>query len=194
MPAGPVALLDCNRIEAMTRTLRIASIGAAALVTASVALAQQQLRVEINRISETGVGEKIGSTVIAEGKGGGITFKVSVTGLSAGKHGFHVHEAGNCGPAMKDGKMTAGIAAGEHYDPDKSGKHEGPAGKGHKGDLPALTATAKGVEQTVAAPRLKMADVLGRALVIHQGGDTYTDQPESGGGGARIACGVIPKS
>lgn len=178
----------------MTRTLRTLSIGAAAVVGASVALAQQQLRVDINRNSETGVGEKIGSTVIAEGKGGGLTFKVSVTGIPAGKHGFHVHETGNCGPAMKDGKMTAGVAAGEHYDPDKTGKHQGPAGKGHKGDLPALTATAKGIEQTLAAPRLKMSDVMGRALVIHESGDTYNDQPESGGGGARIACGVIPKS
>lgn len=177
----------------MTRALRIASIGAAVAVTTSVALAQQQLTVDITRISETGAGEKIGKTIIAEGKGGGLTFKVSVTGIPTGKHGFHVHETGNCGPAMKDGKMTAGIAAGEHYDPDKSGKHQGPAGKGHKGDLPALTATEKGIEQTVAAPRLKMADVAGRALVIHQGGDTYNDQPESGGGGARIACGVIPK-
>ena len=35
--------------------------------------------------------------------------------------------------------------------------------------------------------------VSGRALVIHAGGDNYTDQPENGGGMGRIACGVVPK-
>jgi copper/zinc superoxide dismutase (SODC) len=35
----------------------------------------------------------------------------------AGKHGFHVHEKGDCPAAMKDGKMEPGGAAGAHYDP-----------------------------------------------------------------------------
>ena len=44
----------------------------------------------------------------------------------------------------------------------------------------------------VTAPRLKMADVMGRSLMIHAGGDNYSDQPAPlGGGGARVACGVI---
>jgi Cu-Zn family superoxide dismutase len=34
-------------------------------------------------------------------------------------------------------------------------------------------------------------DVKGRSIVIHAGGDNYSDQPAPlGGGGARIACGV----
>ena len=94
---------------------------------------------------------------------------------------------------MKDGKMTAGVAAGEHYDPGGSKSHKGPKGQGHKGDLPALNATAKGIDQTVTAPRLKLSDIRGRAIVIHEGGDNYTDQPENGGGKGRVACGVIPK-
>jgi Cu-Zn family superoxide dismutase len=74
---------------------------------------------------------------------------------------------------MKDGNMTAGVAAGEHYDPYAKKSHKGPKGAGHKGDLPALNASAKGeVNQTVTAPRLKLSDVQGRALVIHEGGDT----------------------
>jgi Cu-Zn family superoxide dismutase len=43
----------------------------------------------------------------------------------------------------------------------------------------------------VLAPRLKVRDVKNRALMIHAGGDNYSDQPAAlGGGGARIACGV----
>ena len=43
---------------------------------------------------------------------------------------------------------------------------------------------------TVVAPRLSSSDLRGRALVVHAGGDTYSDVPPLGGGGARIACGV----
>ena len=60
--------------------------------------------------------------------------------------------------------MEAGIAAGEHYDPEGHKSHKGPKGKGHKGDLPLLKGNASGIEQTVAAPRLKLADIKGRSL------------------------------
>jgi Cu-Zn family superoxide dismutase len=47
-------------------------------------------------------------------------------------------------------------------------------------------------KQRLAAPRLKLADLKGRSLMLHAGGDNYSDQPQSlGGGGARIACGVV---
>ena len=46
----------------------------------------------------------------------------------------------------------------------------------------------------MTAPNLKLSDIAGRALVIHEGGDNYSDQPENGGAKGRIACGVIPKS
>ena len=45
----------------------------------------------------------------------------------------------------------------------------------------------------VLAPRLKGADIAGPNLMIHAGGDNYADQPAKlGGGGARVACGVVP--
>jgi Cu-Zn family superoxide dismutase len=172
--------------------LRQASALAALLVASTGLALAQQMTVDINRISSSGVGEKIGTVVLSEGKDG-TSFKVSVKGLPAAERGFHVHEKGDCGPAMKDGKMEAGIAAGEHYDPDGHKSHKGPKGKGHKGDLPLLKGNASGIEQTVRAPRLKLADVKGRSLMIHEGGDNYSDQPENGGGKGRVACGVIPK-
>jgi superoxide dismutase, Cu-Zn family len=161
------------------------------IIGAGLALAQE-VTVDISRVSGTGVGEKLGTVTIFEGKRG-TTFKVAVAGVPAGRHGFHVHQKGDCGTAMKDGKPEAGGAAGPHYDPEGKKTHAGPEGNGHKGDLPALTANATGVNESVIAPRLKLADVLGRALVIHEGGDNYTDNPENGGGRGRIACGVVPK-
>ena len=176
----------------MTRSMRILSISAtAALLTTGGAVAQQ-LSVDINRVSESGVGDKIGTVEVSEARSG-VTFKVAVIGLPKGQRGFHMHEKGDCGAAMKDGKMTAGEAAGPHFDPEAKKSHKGPKGAGHKGDLPLLNATDKGIRQTVTVARLKLADVQGRALVIHEGGDNYSDNPENGGGKGRLACGVVPK-
>jgi len=96
--------------------------------------------------------------------------------------------------AQKDGSVAAGIAAGHHNDPAATGKHEGPNGTGHLGDLPVLAVDERGsATSAVIAIRLKMEDLKGRSLMIHAGGDNYSDLPEKGGGGgARIACGVIP--
>jgi Cu-Zn family superoxide dismutase len=45
----------------------------------------------------------------------------------------------------------------------------------------------------VTASRLTLKDIRGRAIMIHEGGDNYADQPKPlGGGGGRIACGVVP--
>jgi superoxide dismutase, Cu-Zn family len=42
------------------------------------------------------------------------------------------------------------------------------------------------------APHLPVADVKGHSIMIHVGGDNYSDQPAPlGGGGARFACGVV---
>jgi superoxide dismutase, Cu-Zn family len=161
------------------------------MTSTSVAMAQS-VTVDINRISGSGVGEKIGTVVVGEAKRG-LSFKVVLKGLPQGRHGFHVHETGDCGPAMKDGKMTAGFAAGEHFDPNSRKAHRGPTADGHKGDLPAIRASAEGIDQSVQAPRLTLAEIRGRALIIHEGGDNYKDKPENGGGAGRIACGVVPK-
>lgn len=90
--------------------------------------------------------------------------------------------------------MVAGLAAGGHYDPQSTGAHHGPKGEGHKGDLPALTVSATGsANQKLIAPRLSVADLQGRSIMIHEGGDNYSDKPKPlGGGGGRVACGVVP--
>ena len=86
-----------------------------------------------------------------------------------------------------------GLAAGGHYDPANTGKHLGPDGNGHLGDLPVLHVAADGTASRDSyAPRLKTTDLEGRSIMIHAGGDTYSDTPAPlGGGGARAACGVV---
>lgn len=70
--------------------------------------------------------------------------------------------------------------------------HAGPGKAGHKGDLPHIMADAEGVAKAkLHAPNLQAKDLKGHSVMIHEGGDNYTDNPPLGGGGARIACGVI---
>lgn len=135
----------------------------------------------------------LAGTLGFEDSEGGLRIKPNLKNLPAGPHGFHVHEKPDCGPGEKDGKVAAGLAAGGHYDPKSSGKHEGPLGKGHLGDLPILEVDTNGAAtQSMVAPRLKVADLRGRAIIIHEGADNYADRPQAlGGGGARIACGIV---
>jgi len=94
-----------------------------------------------------------------------------------------------------DGKAVAALAAGGHYDPKNTKAHGEPWGDGHLGDLPALYVDPDGTAvNPVLAPRLRMKNVRGRSLMIHVGGDNHADHPMPlGGGGARMACGVIPE-
>ncbi len=166
---------------------------AAAAIVLLYGTAQADITVPMNMADEKGAGGAIGQIVISETPYG-LVFTPSLTGLSQGLHGFHVHENPSCAPQEKDGKMVPALAAGGHYDPAGSKKHGLPWGDGHLGDLPALTVDASGTATNpVLAPRLKVADVKGRSLMIHLGGDNHADHPAPlGGGGARLACGVIP--
>jgi Cu-Zn family superoxide dismutase len=168
-----------------------ALVAGAALAMAAPAAADQ-IGVNMQLIDAQGAGKEIGA-VSAEDTPEGLRLTPNLAGLPAGPHGFHVHENPSCQPAEKDGEMTAGLAAGGHYDPEDTGRHEGPEGKGHRGDLPMLEVAADGTATTpVVAPRLKTAELKGRTLMIHANPDNYSDQPKPlGGAGARIACGVF---
>jgi Cu-Zn family superoxide dismutase len=154
--------------------------------------AQADITVQMHAFDETGKGKSVGQVVISETPYGAV-FNPSLTGLPPGLHGFHVHENPNCGSKEMNGKLVPALAAGGHYDPAASKHHGLPWGDGHLGDLPALFVNATGnADNPVLAPRLKIADVKGRSLMIHAGGDNHADHPAPlGGGGARLACGVI---
>lgn len=151
--------------------------------------------VTINEALATGTGQNLGSITISE-TDFGLLFTPNLKGLPAnGVHGFHIHANGSCDPDQKDGKAVAALKAGGHLDPENTGVHLGPYNsKGHLGDLPSLVVNQQGIANyPVLAPRLKTIEQLkGKAIMVHAGGDNFSDQPEAlGGGGARMACGVI---
>jgi Cu-Zn family superoxide dismutase len=148
--------------------------------------------VTMNLADATGTGKAIGTISISETRFG-LVFTPDLSGLQPGVYGFHVHEKPSCAPASKDGKMVPALAAGPHYDPNYTKQHGTPWGEGHLGDLPVIAVAANGTATNpVLAPRLEMADLKGRSLMIHAAGDNHSDHPApAGGGGARMACGVI---
>ena len=148
--------------------------------------------VQLSMVDAKGIGSSVGQVSITESKYG-MVFTPSLKGLPPGMHGFHVHQNPSCEAKEQEGKMIPALAAGGHYDPLDTKRHDTPWGDGHLGDLPALFVNLEGnASQPVLAPRLKKADLAGRSLMVHVGGYNHADHPAPlGGGGARMACGVI---
>ena len=118
-------------------------------------------------------GEK-GTRVLAE-----------LTGVPAGKHGFHVHEFGDA--SSPDGK-----AAGSHFDPKMAKKHGDPSKKDirHIGDLGNIEASADGKAMyDEVYPDLPLEVIVGHGVVLHEKADDFS-QPVGNAGG-RLAVGVI---
>jgi Cu-Zn family superoxide dismutase len=118
----------------------------------------------------------------------GVRVQADISGLTPGKHGFHVHEFGDC-------SSPDGAAAGGHFNP--TGKpHAGPDdAQRHVGDMGNIEADASGnakldyVDHDISLTNDKLS-IIGRSVVVHAKPDDLKTQP-SGDSGARIACGVI---
>jgi Cu-Zn family superoxide dismutase len=168
-------------------------LAAGALTLLATTAMAATMTAAVNTITASGIGAAIGTIEFTDTPQG-LRITPNLTGLPAGPRGFHIHENANCGPGQRDGQSVAGLAAGGHYDPTRTGKHMGPQHTdGHRGDMPVLVVGADGrATQAVMAPHLKTDDLAGRSVMVHAGGDNYSDQPEPlGGGGGRIACGLI---
>lgn len=108
----------------------------------------------------------------------GLQFTPALTGLSGGIHNWQARPSSDCPVAGNPPPAKHGTPAAKFG-----------AGGAEPIDLPPLAATASGnVTIPVIAPKLKLAQLRGRALVIDSGGDVDNDDPS----GQRIACGVLP--
>ena len=159
-------------------------LGLCSLASATTVLAD--ISVPIYALAKSADNKPVGNVVISVTKYG-LLFTPHLHDLNPGLHGFHVHQNPSCG--------SNGMVAGGHFDPANTNKHLGPYhDKGHLGDLPALYVSADGTATLPAlAPRLRhLKDIEHHALMIHEGGDNYSDVPNKlGGGGVRMECGVI---
>ena len=163
-----------------------------ALTLTAPALAKT-LETTVHAIGADGVGITLGTIQFKDTRHG-LFVGPNLTGLAPGTHGFHIHAKPSCAAVEKEGAMVAGLSAGGHYDPTNAGQHAGPASvDGHKGDLPVLVVDTDGTATVpTLAARLRVSELHGRSVIIHADGDNYADEPKPlGGGGTRVACGVM---
>jgi Cu-Zn family superoxide dismutase len=151
-----------------------------------------ELTATLHTVDAKGIGAAVGVVRFAETQYG-LAIYPRLAGVAPGLHGFHIHQNPSCAPAEQGGNMVPALSAGGHLDPAGTNRHGEPWGDGHLGDLPALFVAADGsATHPVLAPRLKLADIRNRSIMVHMGADNHADHPAPlGGGGARVACGVI---
>lgn len=132
-----------------------------------------------------------GEVVFSEDNGN-VVMKAMLTGLTEGEHAIHIHEKADCSSA--DGKSTGG-----HWNPTFQPHAKwGAEGGYHKGDIGNFVADAAGNATVDFATNEwcigcddETKNIVGKAVIVHQGIDDFTSQP-SGAAGARVACtGII---
>ena len=132
-----------------------------------------------------------GTLTLSVERAGGVSVVGQVGNLEPGsKHGFHVHDKGDC-------SAPDGTSAGGHFNPT-SQEHGNPTAGGmhHIGDMVNIEADEKGTAQVrITIPNATLHDggpndLVGKGVIVHADADDYTTQP-SGNSGARLACGRI---
>ncbi|UZO80325.1 superoxide dismutase family protein [Aquimarina sp. ERC-38] len=130
-------------------------------------------------------------TVSFTEKDGMVTMSANLTGLAEGTHAIHLHEKADC--SSPDGKSSGG-----HWNPTKQPHGKWGSQEGyHKGDIGNFKADASGAGSITFATNEwcigcddDNENILGKAIIVHQGTDDYTSQP-SGAAGSRVSCGGV---
>jgi Cu-Zn family superoxide dismutase len=134
-------------------------------------------------------GNKVKGTVTftRQPDGNGVRIAADISGLTPGKHGFHLHEKGDC--SAPDAK-----SAGGHFNPTHMAHGAPTAMPHHDGDFGNIIADKTG------HAKFEMVDhdlsfegdnsVIGHAVIVHAKADDLKSQP-SGAAGDRVSCGVV---
>ena len=121
----------------------------------------------------------------------GVRVDAEVHGLTPGKHGFHVHEFGDC-------RAADASSAGDHFNPEHRRHGSADALERHVGDMGNIEADASGVAKLDHLDHhMSLADdersIIGRAVIVDAHADDGKSQP-NGGISQRVACGVIGRA
>ncbi|MFH6604302.1 superoxide dismutase family protein [Maribacter algicola] len=124
---------------------------------------------------------------------GEVKMTAVLTGLTPGEHAIHIHEKADC--SSDDGNSTGG-----HWNPTNEPHGKWGASEGyHRGDIGNFTADSEGNatiefnarDQWCIGCDDENKNIVGKAVIVHQGVDDFTSQP-SGAAGARVSCtGII---
>ena len=157
-----------------------------ALVCAFGAFAQAQDVTKAVAKLEPKSGSQVTGTVTFTKTGDEVQVVADVQNLKPGKHGFHLHEKGDC-------SAPDAASAGAHFNPTRQ-HHGGPAtAERHAGDLGNIEADASGKAHLDWKGKMKLTgadSIIGKSVVVHEKEDDLKTDP-TGDSGGRIACGVI---
>ena len=132
-------------------------------------------------------GNKVTGKVTFTKVADGIRVVAEVEGLTPGKHGFHIHEFGDC-------SSPDGNSAGGHFNPTKKSHGSPDAMDRHAGDMGNIEADASGKGKLEYVDNAITFEgdqsIIGKSMIIHADEDDLKTQP-TGNAGARLACGVI---
>ncbi|WP_299252469.1 superoxide dismutase family protein [uncultured Lacinutrix sp.] len=136
-------------------------------------------------------GSTVKGNVVFTQEDGKVEMTAVLEGLNPGEHAIHIHQTADC--SSDDGKSSGG-----HWNPTGQPHGKWGATEGyHKGDIGNFTADANGfavVNKTTDEWCIGCGDdtkdILGKAIIVHEGVDDFTSQP-SGAAGSRVSCGGI---
>jgi len=122
---------------------------------------------------------------------GSVLMEAKISGLEPGTHAIHLHEKADC--TAEDGTSSGG-----HWNPTFQPHGKWGAAEGfHLGDIGNFEVDETGVgiidfstDQWCIGCGDEQKDILGKAVIVHQGADDFTSQP-SGNAGARVSCGGV---
>ncbi|MGI8783356.1 MAG: superoxide dismutase family protein [Acidobacteriota bacterium] len=173
-------LAGCSQSASSSGSSRASAPTAAQSVPATSAVA----------VLTPGQNSKVSGNVTFTQSGNQVKIVAHVEGLTPGRHGFHIHDKGDC-------SSPDFSSAGAHFNPG-GGKHGAPdAAEHHAGDFGNIEANAAGMAHAeFTSSAITLGDgtnsVVGRAVIVHAKADDLATQP-TGDAGGRLACGVIQK-
>ena len=173
------------KANALSRSaLSLLAIGALSFISASALADEPTKAIAVLHPTK---GSKVEGTVTFTKSGDETKVVADVTGLTPGKHGFHIHEFGDCSSA--DGK-----SAGGHFNPENEPHAGHDMAQRHVGDLGNIDADASGKAHLELTDKMMTFEgknnIIGRGVIVHEKADDLKTQP-TGDAGGREACGVI---
>jgi superoxide dismutase, Cu-Zn family len=174
----------------MNTTLKSLVLLSVMLVTAASVSGQMEMKSEITKaicVLYPTQGNNVSGIITFTSTPDGVMVKGDIHGLTPGKHGFHIHECGDCSAADAS-------SAGGHFNPSNM-QHGAPMDMNrHEGDMGNIEADASGnahIEYTDKMMSLNGPNsIIGRGIIVHRDADDLKTQP-TGNAGPRVACGVI---
>lgn len=156
------------------------------MLCALLSIAQAQEVTKAAAQLEAKSGSQVSGTVTFTKVGDEVQVVADIQGLKPGKHGFHIHDKGDCSAADA-------ASAGGHFNPTQQ-HHGGPTtAEHHSGDLGNIEADSAGRAHLDWKGKLNLTgknSIVGKSVVVHEKDDDLKTDP-AGNSGARIACGAI---